>query len=170
MEALRNHAQHRSLPTRSMSFPVTRDKSSSPSKLRFRVVPSVDVAALEDDRRFKRSVLAELRMAADKHDRCSLLPFIRAYVESFGRIHTKIRGLTQADLKEADRLILDYRAKALEKFGGGLAGLVAVERDHQGCYKEREYMTDRPTRRRRDLEKKNQYLDRLSLRYVSSES
>ena len=170
MEALRNHVQHRSLPTHGISFPMTRDKSTEPNQVRFRVVPSVDVAALADDPDFKKPVLEELEECADKHGFCNLLPFVREYAESFGRIHEQVRDAVRVELTEADALLLEYREKAREKFGGSLAGLVAAACDQQGLHQDREHMSDRPVGRRHDLEKKNRHLDSLSRRYVSSAS
>ena len=170
MEELRNHVQHRSLPTHGISFPMTRDESTDPAQLRFGVVPSVDVAELADDPDFKNAVLKQLAACADKNGFCNLIPFIREYAESLGRIHEQVRSGARDELTAADALLQEYRAKAQEKFGGSSAGLVAVACDEQGLHKDREHMSDRPISRRRDLEKKNRHLDGLSRRYVSSAS
>jgi len=170
MEALRNHAQHRSLPTHGISFPVNRDESSDPPNIRFRVVPSVDVAALEDDPKFKKQVLEELLAIADKNNFVNLMPFVRQYAESLGRIHEKVRDVTATNLGAADELIATYREKAANAFGPNLAGLIAVECDEQGVHEDREHLIDRPTKRRKDIARKNQRVGSISSRYISSSS
>lgn len=69
----------------------------------------------------------------------------------------------------ADGVIAKHRAKAADKFGPTeLVALAAVVCDAQGLYNDREHLSDRPTERRKGLEKKNQHLDSISRRYVSS--
>ena len=167
MEALRNHVQHQSLPTHAIMFPATRDETSDPVSIRFGVVPLINVAALEDNPKFKKSVLVELQAISDSNNYANLLPFIREYAEAFGRIHQKVRDLTGGDLRLDDKLIKKFRAQAQKKFDTKL-GLVAAVLDAKGLHEDREHLTDRPTKRRQDLEKKNRNLESLSRRYVSS--
>jgi hypothetical protein len=168
MEELRNHAQHRSLPTHGISFPMTPDESVAPVLMRFSVKPWVDVSELEDDPKFKKSVLADLQAVSDKNKHANLLPFIRAYAESIGKIHQCARELTVADVAKADDLIESYRTRYQDAFAHSLTGLAAIACDAQGLCTDHEYISDRPIKRRRALAEKNQHLDSLSRRYVSS--
>ena len=167
MEALRNHVQHRSLPTHGISFPVNRDETSDPVSTRFGVAPLINVAALEDDPEFKKPVLAELQAVSDSNNFANLLPFIREYAEAFGRIHQKVRDLTGGDLRLDDEPIKKFRAQAQKKFDTKV-GLIAAVLDTKGLHKDREHLTVRPTKRRQDLERKNRHMGSLSRRYVSS--
>lgn len=102
MEALRNHVQHRSLPTHGINFNITRDETHDPNRRRFSVVPLVSLSELEDDPKFKKTVLKDLQEFKVKDGYANLLPFIKEYVEALGRIHMVLREVTIADLAEAD--------------------------------------------------------------------
>ena len=168
MEALRNHTQHRSLPTHGIHFPMMRDESVDPALLRFSVVSSLDITALEEDSEFKKTVLTELQAVSDKNKPLNIIPFIRTYTESFGRIHQCIREATATEVKKADNLIESYRTKYREEFASSLTGLAAISCDAQGLCNDHEYLNDRSITRRRELAKKNHNLDSISRRYVSS--
>jgi len=168
MEALRNHAQHRSLPIRGISFGRSRDDSAKPPLFRHTVIPSIDITALEDDPEFKRPVLQELTALTDRKKHLSILPFVRAYVESLGRIHQCVRRLTAPDIENADELIDHCRTRYRETVAKSLTGLAAIACNAQGLYRDHEYLSDRPILRRRELAAKNQHLDSISRRYVSS--
>ena len=84
-----------------------------------------------------------------------------------GKIHQKVRELIGADLNQDDELIENFLAMAQIEFGN-LLGIAAVVLDAAGLHKDREHLIDRLTKRRLDLERKNQHLDSLSCRYVSS--
>lgn len=168
MEALRNHAQHRSLPIREITFNLTSDDSAVPPLIRHSVAPSIDFCALEDDPEFKKSVLVDLQSHRDKQQRVKILPFIRTYVDSLGRIHQCVRDVTGEELTKADSLIEGYRTKYRDTVAPSLTGLAAVACDPQGVYREYEYMSDRPINRRRELMAKNRRIDSVSRHYVSS--
>jgi hypothetical protein len=170
MEALRNHAQHRSLPIQGITFHASRDDAVTPPLIRHSVIPSIDIATLEDDPKFKRPILDELQLVADKKKPVSILPFIRAYVESIGRIHQCVREVTTADVAKAEELIDAYRTKYRDTIADSLTGLAAIACNPQGLYRDHEYLSDRPIKRRRELAAKNQHLDSISRRYVSSRS
>jgi hypothetical protein len=124
---------------------------------------------LKDDTKLKQDLHDKLLAVADKNKFVNLLPFIRDYVKSFGRIHQRVRDITTADFINADDVIAKHRTKAADKFGSTkLLGLAAVVCDAQGLYIDREYLSDRPTELRKGLEKKNQHLDSISHSYVSS--
>ena len=173
MEALRNHTQHRSLPTHGIYFPMTRD-DASPHLLRYHVIPSIDVTMLEEDPEFKKSVLKELQEIAARqpietgNKLVNILPFIRTYTESLGRIQQNLRALTATEVEKADRLIESHRTRYQEAFSCGLTGLAALSCDTQGISNDHEYLGDRTITRRKELVEKNQLLDSISERYVSS--
>ena len=84
---------------------MVRDESVDPPLLRYSVVPSIDITALEDDSEFKKPVLKELQAVSGKDKPLKILPFIRTYTESLGRIHLGIRELTKTEVEKADNLI-----------------------------------------------------------------
>lgn len=167
MDALRNHAQHRSLPIHGMKFQSTKDRAYEPARIRFSVEPLVNVATLEDDPEFNKTALSELQAISNSQNYSNLLPFVREYAEALGRIHLMVRDMTRANFKLDDELIENFSTRAQKKLDTKLA-LAAVAFDAEGLVRNREYLTDRPTKRRQDLEKKNRHLDSRARRYVSS--
>jgi hypothetical protein len=164
MEALRNFVQHRSLPFQSLKYSSEWEETCQPNRLRFSIVPSLDLERLRADPRFKRSVLEELDPAS-KHLRTT--PLVRRYVESIGTIHQVIRDITTEDAKKWDALIVDVRQRARGVFGDSLGGLalVAVEEGKQPA--EAVHIFEDLTQHRKMLQKKNRTLTKLSARYVS---
>jgi hypothetical protein len=167
MEELRNFVQHRSLPTHNMGLSSTIDQRTTPPGIQCRAIPSVSIRALEDDPELKPAVLEELRGCADDKGRIDLVPHVRVYVESLGRIHLVVRRAVVPDLESADVVFSEHMALAVERFDGSLAGLEAVARDDSDKVVEREYLFDRITQRRIELVAKNTDLDRLSQRFAS---
>lgn len=169
MEAFRNYVQHRSLPTHDIGLSERLDQSTSPPGIQCRAIPSISVLTLEHDPEFKPSVLEELRAEADGDGRVNLVPFVRAYVESLGRIHERVRDSVASDLLAADAVFDGHLVVARERFDGSLAGLVAVAREDDGTTTDQEHLFDRITQRRLELVAKNTGLDSLSRRFASGD-
>lgn len=168
-EALRNFAQHRSLPVHDLAWPSQWEDMDAPEqRLRFCVVPSISVEELIDEGGFKTSVLTELQ--ASGKSSYPLTPILRRYVESLTSVHRQVRSLLseQADL---DHLaLLEIRERAKIALGDKLTGLVVTASDEDDQVQEqRHYVQERSWNRRAALIRKNDDFSNLSRRYVSSE-
>ena len=80
LEALQGYAQHRELPTHSISFSSKRDESNA-NRIRHRHIVSFGSVpeAVREDGGFKTSFLRELDSISDKNRRIELMPLIRDY-------------------------------------------------------------------------------------------
>lgn len=172
LEALRNHVQHASLPITAISFPmsaVERDARNSkpgvPTKISFKVVPYIGIESLEENKDFKRSVLAELKLIANKKNDIEVVPLVREYVSSIGRIHKNLREMCKADIEAAESTLEKYRSMS-PKLSEGLA---AIEFTDEGLYTDHVYLVDRPVKRWRKFLSKNGNLERVSYNFVTSE-
>lgn len=169
MEALRNHVQHHNLPTQGIKFPLERDESSGNFEIRFGAIPMINVASLEDNPKFKKSVLKELKDISNKDNYINPLPYIREFTEALALIHQNLRDLTKGDLQADEKLIQEFVMRAQKKFKTDF-GLFAVIYTDNRVVNDQEYLTSRPTKRRQQLEGKNKQFESLSRRFVSSKS
>lgn len=169
MEAIRNYAQHRGLPLGGMTLAPARDADTDPPRLGFSVRMMADTRALEADSKFKPAALEELKRAAPPGNEgtVSLLPFVRTYVDSFGRIQDQVRTLMRDHLVGADAVIARFRSKGKEILPEH-DGIIAVACGSDGCHQHRQWLLDKPTKRRLQLERKNRHLDTVSRRYATS--
>jgi hypothetical protein len=107
-EALRNYAQHRSLPVHGLIGPATDVVRSSQRD--FFVEPYLDPDELRKDGYFKAQVLKELPSDGEV---VKLKPILRAYVDALCQIHIVFRTETRAELEVAYELL----DKARDRFG-----------------------------------------------------
>lgn len=174
MEALRNYAQHQSLPIHAISFPMSRADVTTTSRLRFGVVLYTNVDYLREER-FKTVVLNDLEAVADQRRLADLLPIIRSYVESLGHIHAQVRLINRVALHEADEILTGHLTLAQSTLGvkSGLFATAEMEdaRNSREFIRSKRsiYLGDRLIRRREYLERKNADLKNIAQRYVSSE-
>lgn len=172
LEALRNHVQHASLPITAISFPmsaVTRDSDGTspgaPTKFSCKVIPYIGIEELEANKDFKKIILDELKTIKNEKNDIEMVPLVRQYISCIGRIHKKLRELCKADLEAAEKIILNYREKAV-KISEGLA---AIEYTEENLYTDHVFLTDRPLKRWRHLQNKNSHLEQAAKNFVTSE-
>lgn len=168
MSALRNYVQHRGFPIHAISCHMTWVNSKSDRKMRFIVTPYILVSKLEDDEKFKKSVLMELKHLGEKND---IMPFLREYISCIGTIHGRIREILKAHISEWEATIQDAINRYKKKPGSnvnivGLSALILTESEKMiervGLFKDHIEL-------RRELERKNTMLDSMPKRYVTSE-
>lgn len=169
MEQLRNHAQHRNLPIQSLMISMKHDEIQTPPLHRHSVSIALAVPALEADPTFKASVLEELKNKADSRGFVPLLPMVRSHVEAFGRLHAKVRQMVAPGLAKADECIDHYHALAANVAGTKVSSVKAHKLTPQGTWEEEHNATQWFTDRRKEFERKNKHLEKLSIRYVSSQ-
>lgn len=92
MDALRNYTQHCGLPTHGITYHMGWEDKGDPDKRKsiFSVIPSLDVASLSKDRKFKPTVLKELESVSDRHP---IMPFVRQYLAAISFVNAGIRAL-----------------------------------------------------------------------------
>ena len=174
IEALRNYVQHRDFPIQSVRFSYERVSSGDYSQLLHQVIPQIRISALEEDGKFKKSVLKELNAIHDNdhsHDLLDIRPFIREYVEGIGKIHEKVRDLIRLDLTAWEKTLDDTIAKFQNEFGEEipLVGLaIAIENDY-GRWGETISIFKEFIERRHNLERNNRSSVNLHKCYVSNE-
>ena len=91
LEALRNHAQHAALPIHGITTHSQWHREEEPHSMSVTVWPRIDLQQLEDDRKFKRGVLKELKSL----EKLELKPMVRQYIESISRVHREFRDATE---------------------------------------------------------------------------
>lgn len=161
MEALRNYVQHRGYPIHGVTYGASRVADG----IVYMVTPYVEATRLEEDGKFKASVLAELKSLEEKID---IRPFMREYIEGLWKIHQTIRDQLQKVLGQSDQLVRE----AIERYRSELpvddsiVGLAAVMRDGR-TYGETIPLFEDLLDYRKSFEKKNRNLTNLARRYVS---
>ena len=138
--------------------------TQSSFELVFRIVPSLDITRIGEDKNFKKSVLEELEQLGRFVNLTSL---VREYVEAIGRIHETLRTLLTQDVEKWEEVLLALLRRSTESFGENLVGLAVVAIDDSGRYAESEQIFQDMIDYRRELARKNSSLTKLSARYVS---
>lgn len=163
MEALRNYVQHRGYPIHGVTYGASHTDNGSV----YVVTPYVEVPRLEEDGKFKASVLVELKSMQEKID---VRPFVREYIEGLWKIHQAIRDQLQTILDQSDQLV---RA-AIERYrneppvGDAIVGLAAVTREGH-TYGENVPLFEDLLDYRKSFALKNRNLTNLARRYVSGQ-
>lgn len=164
MEALRNYVQHRGYPIHGVTYGASRTDQGSA----YVVTPYVEWARLEEDGKFKASVLSELKSLDEKID---IRPFVREYMERLGKVHQIIRDHLQIVLSQSDKLIRE----AIERYRNeppnddSIVGLAAVTRTGH-IYGDTIPLFEDLLDYRKSFEKKTRNLANLAKRYVSGET
>jgi hypothetical protein len=172
IEAIRNHIQHASLPITAIDFPMKRIESDTkksnseiPIKIECKITPYIGIKRLEENPKFKKQVLNELRNIANKKNNVELIPLVRQYIVCIGHIHNNLRSLCCADLDAAKNTILKFRDRAKSK----TEGLSAIQYTPDNTYSDYVSLTERAINRWQDLHRKNNNFDRAAVTFVSSE-
>lgn len=170
MEALRNHVKHRGFPIQVISFPQEAIKDGEDFQLLHRVLPLINISALEEDGKFKKSVLSELKNIQTK-GMVDARPLIREYVECIGKIHEDVRKQIRADLTQWENIFDDTIIKFQNEFGKDtvLSGLAIIAEEDTGKRTEEKLISKLFIERRQTLETKNSVFVNLHKRFASNE-
>jgi hypothetical protein len=170
MEALRNHVQHRGFPIHSISFPSRWVEGDSKSELSFTSIPQISLAVLEEDRKFKKAVLKELRSQEKlmhRGERIDVRPLMREYIEGLGAVHKKARELLRADEEIWEEKV--YAAiKRFEDAFDAKAPITIVALSDDNQVAERTWISEDLIERRKHLERKNRMITTISSRFVTN--
>lgn len=114
LEALRNYVQHRSLPVHLLSYTTENVDKTSNIQIKNVINPKINISELEDDTKFKKSVLKELKLLGKQID---LKLLIREYIQSLENIHIFIRELLHNDISRWDKCIDNVYKKFEKQYG-----------------------------------------------------
>jgi hypothetical protein len=169
LEALRGYAQHRGLPTHSVSFSSRRDETD-PARIKNRHIVTFGLVpeTIREDGRFKSSVLQELDSIVDKDGKIEIMPLIREYVSGIARVHKSTRMAISAELDMADSFV----ASLFERVAA-LTGHRCISARIWGTTDEGMIsfgaISSEWTKDRRSYAEKNCYAEYISGQYVSSQ-
>lgn len=130
LSAMRNYVQHRGYPVHCISIGGSWDDGR---KYRHTsVAPYTKLATIEEDRKFKSSVLQEMKEIANEKGMIDLRPLVRDYLSCIGKVHQVFRAESKTGVSGADEIlktaISDYLACGDDKS----VGLAAVAKNDDG--------------------------------------
>jgi len=164
MEALRNYVQHRGLPVQwaSSGSKWIPDPRSPEAMLECFIEVGAVKAVLEEDEKFKKTVVAEMP------DKIDLKAAARRYVESLSAVHAAVRKLIEETLVTSRLSLEKAHHRYAEVYKESLVGLAACRCDDQGRRLETIPLLLDWDNVRKELQKRNRELVNLSKRFVSS--
>lgn len=121
MEALRNYVQHRGIPVHWIQQGVGRTSMESDWHLEYHIELASQRSYLEEDRKFKKKVLAEL------DEKIDLKAATRSYVESISSIHMSARSMIAESVTLARELIEGAHHRYAAGYNESLVGLSACK-------------------------------------------
>lgn len=167
-EALRNFSQHQSLPIHQISYPLSRQEDGICNHT---IEFSLNVEEMKRAGTLKAKIAKELIALGQEY--IPLKPLIREYISSLGNIHRKVREI----LAPAIRTWEEGSRKAVERFcaefGNDDIRLLAIacirlEDGREQGVLESYYLNDKPSERRKQLERKNAQLNDVAAHRISS--
>lgn len=128
VEALRNHSQHRALPTHAIRIGGSNDgEINSRSQVFHKVIFSINPTNLETEGGFKKEVLGELKSGADERGLVPMLPLIQEAMTGLCRIHSNVRKIMESRSLDAEKSIQRMFEKASSE-ADKRVGLIFVNR------------------------------------------
>ncbi|QHT59876.1 hypothetical protein GXP70_07880 [Paenibacillus lycopersici] len=122
MEAIRNYVQHRGLPIHAISHKTSKTVDD---RIKHLIVPTLRLKDIENDSKFKKKVLEELKLAGDTVD---IRLYIRQYIQSFYKFQKFIRDILIEDVVTADEVFNKYYTLYEQSYGKTTS--LAVSRLH----------------------------------------
>jgi hypothetical protein len=162
MESIRNYVQHRELPV----YGVRHNALSQGDTVKHTIEIDVNIKTLAEDKKFKRKIIEELEKRS-RGNSINLVPLVREYIASIGKIHLKIRDLIKPDLLQWETILQEVISEYYNstRFSEGLTLVV----DDSGTIIESLEIFNDFMKRRQSLENKNEYISHYSSHFISSE-
>lgn len=171
MEALRNFAQHCSLPVHSLSYSTSRDERKNKVLMKQSCTPVMELSRLKEEGSFKAQVLSELEESPlNLKGKIDLKPLVRDYVRAIWAVHAALRERMKSDVMNWDSCIDDIVVRFKQQCGNETIGLAIVARDESKRVAESYHIFDEIAERRKSLERKNKPSGDLRNWYVTSEA
>jgi hypothetical protein len=161
MEALRNYVQHRGIPVHLVRHKSGWTSSDQDRLLEFSVYIAAQRDQLEEDEKFKKSVLQEITTDID------LMAASRKYLESISAINGFVRKLLSDQIKSARKVIEAAHLRYSEVCSETLTGLSALEMEDSRVISSVPLLLEWDDVRIQ-LQQRNKQLINLSKRYVTS--
>ena len=166
MEALRNYAQHRGSPLHGTSFDSRRvERESEKALLQYSVGATIQTEKLRKDRKFKRSVAAELV----GWDRIDVIAMCRIYIEKIAEIHGKMRQELQAAVDNAKGLLRQAIERYDKETDLGRVGIAIARSQNDRTVDDYRGIPEDVIDLYESLVRQNRRLVNLRNRFVSSE-
>ena len=169
LEELRKYSQHQGLPTHSVTFALSSDRTNDQRNLLgSRVSFYLSPTTLQNDGKFKQKVLTEIDQNKDKKGKIELMPLIRCYVSGTARIQRVARNNISSETCAADGCILNLFEKVRRSSGhecdSGIVSRVSSkgERDIAD-------ITNEWIKEREEYIEKNRRAEHIPRIYVSSQ-
>lgn len=168
MEAMRNYVQHRGFPIHKWTYNSKRIEKQDKDQLLFTLTPFIKIQQLQEDHKFKASVLMEIEKIGAEIDS---KPLIREYISGIATVHDSIRAILEKDILNWEKTLFTYIDRFKEKISPeeSIIGLSAVITGDRGTYSEIVPIFTEFIEHRKELEKKNKTLKNLGVRFVTSE-
>jgi hypothetical protein len=167
LEALRNYVQHRGFPVQKVTYNRNRVEEGDNWQILFSVTPYIKTNELQEDEKFKKTVLDELKRLGDEFD---IKPLIREFVTSIGNVHKKAREVLKEDIQQWEERIHNCIQKfRAETKSDDIIGLGIAIQEDEGTYSESISIFTDFMEHRHELEDKNRLVGSLARFYVTSQ-
>ena len=153
VEALRNHVQHRGLPVSVSHRHWRSDLKDGSVERRTALRPSLMLRPLDDDRKFPRGVLTDLRKLDEEN--VELNPLIREWMKAMSQLQQHLRDAVDEPLQGWQAAIKAAVDEYRSLHGDDVLGLSALETDARGASGRHAWLGLEPTERLEELRKKN---------------
>lgn len=160
MDALRNYVQHRGIPVHWTQQGGRWTSLNDDGLLEYSIELASQRSYLEEDKKMKKSVLAEI------DDQVDLKEATRSYIESISRVHESARSMISDAVSSSRQLIENAHRKYSEVYSENLVGLSAFKWLDQERIESMPLLLDWDDVRV-NLQKRNRQLINLSKRYVT---
>ena len=160
MYALRNYAQHHSIPVHRFSSSGRRIDMGADSLLEFSMEYAAQKDLLEEDKEFNKKVLSEIQ------DRVDLKAATRCYIESISNVHESARSLIINNVQKSRFLFEEAEDEYRQVYSESLVDLCACKMDGARVIESVSLSLDWDDVRIK-LQKRNPKLVNLRKRYVT---
>ena len=160
MEALRNYVQHRGIPVHWTQQNTRWTSLEDDGLLEYSIELSAQRSYLKEDKKMKKSVLAEM------DDKVDLKAATRSYVESISRVHDSARTMISDSTDCSRKLIEETHRRYSKEYSDSLVGLSAYKWDSNKQIASIPLLLDWDDVRV-SLQKRNRKLINLSKRYAT---
>jgi hypothetical protein len=167
LEALRNYVQHRGFPVQKVIYNASRVEEDDNWQILFSITPYIRTKELQEDDKFKKTVLDELKKLGEEID---IKPFIREFITSIGNIHKKVREVLKKDIQQWEEIIYNCIQKFRDKTNSeNIIGLGIAIQEGEDIYSESVSIFTDFIEHRRELEQKNTLIGSLAKFYVTNQ-
>lgn len=160
MEALRNYVQHRGIPVHWTQQGGRWTSLEDDGLLEYSMELCSQRSYLEEDKKMKKSVLAEMEEKID------LKATTRSYIESISHVHDSVRSMIAESTAYSRKLIKDAHQRYSKVYDDSLVGLSACKWDDHKQISSIPLLLDWDDVRV-SLQKRNRKLTNLSKRYAT---